>query len=265
MLRYVLHTVLFFTLTILTQIGGIIYVVSLFLIRKHKEYYRLKRFTLFLLLYGTFTFLLVPNVSSYFGRKKIIDSKSISSHSFVTKLLNRNYVSVEMYEVLTDISLELNKKFPEIKLVYLDANFPFFDGFPLLPHLSHNDGKKIDIAFIYEKSDGTLSNLKKSRSGYGVFANPGNHEFDQNTACKNEGYWQYDFPKYLTLGSINNELFFSNKANNLLINFIADHTKVQKVFVEPHLKKRLQLKSDKIRFQGCHSVRHDDHIHFQIR
>lgn len=40
---------------------------------------------------------------------------------------------------------------------------------------------------------------------------------------------------------------------------------VRKIFLEPHLKTRLKLsKYSKIRFHGCHSVRHDDHIHLQL-
>ena len=30
----------------------------------------------------------------------------------------------------------------------LDGGFPFLDGFPLLPRLSHDDGRKLDLAFL---------------------------------------------------------------------------------------------------------------------
>jgi len=57
----------------------------------------------------------------------------------------------------------------------LDANFPFFDGFPILPHLSHNDGNKIDIAFYYgDPSIGQyLRGKAKSPIGYWGFERPG--------------------------------------------------------------------------------------------
>jgi hypothetical protein len=38
-----------------------------------------------------------------------------------------------------------------------------------------------------------------------------------------------------------------------------------KVFVEPHLRERLGVSGDVIRFQGCAAARHDDHIHIQLR
>ena len=59
-----------------------------------------------------------------------------------------------------------------IQLNILDANFPFIDGFPLLPHRSHNDGRKVDISLVYETSDGQYSYAVVSRSGYGVFESP---------------------------------------------------------------------------------------------
>ncbi|WP_231970220.1 hypothetical protein [Tenacibaculum jejuense] len=165
--------------------------------------------------------------------------------------------------MLDRVSKELSKKHKGIKLVYLDANFPFFDGFPLLPHLSHNDGKKIDVSLIYEK-DNVVTNKKKSVTGYGVFSGPKKSEYNQITICKSKGYWQYDFPKYLTFGSINKDIEFSKKGTKSLINTILKQKQVSKLFIEPHLKSRLDLKNKKIRFHGCQAVRHDDHIHFQL-
>ena len=40
---------------------------------------------------------------------------------------------------------------------------------------------------------------------------------------------------------------------------------VERVFVEPHLVRRLAVASPLIGFQGCRAARHDDHIHFQVR
>ncbi len=167
--------------------------------------------------------------------------------------------------ILEDISKTLSNNNQDIQLVYLDANFPFFDGFPLLPHLSHNDGKKIDISFIYNDLNGNITNLKPTNSGYGVFVEPTKNELHQTTICKEKGFWQYDFTKYFTLGTVNDNLKLSNKFTKALINHILKHKEVTKVFIEPHLKNRLQLKNSKIRFHGCRAVRHDDHIHFQIK
>lgn len=241
-----------------------IYLVAILLVNKNKKSYRLKRFLAFTLLYGLITFLIVPYIAPFFGRQKIKDSSIVKAQTFITKLTNWNYVTTDMNKVLQDVSLSLQKRYPKIKLVYLDANFPFFDGFPLLPHLSHDDGKKIDITFIYENTEGTITNLKKSNSGYGIFISPINKEHNQTRICKSSGFWQYDYNKYLTFGKVNSHLTFSDQANTILLELISEHPKTQKIFIEPHLKERLQLTSKKIRFHGCKSVRHDDHIHFQV-
>jgi hypothetical protein len=90
------------------------------------------------------------------GRVKIEDSNRIKAHSFITLLFNRNYVALKMQSVLNDIYYTVCKDLPSIKLIYLDANFPFFDRFSLLPYLNHTNGRKIDISFIYEDKDKNL-------------------------------------------------------------------------------------------------------------
>ena len=40
--------------------------------------------------------------------------------------------------------------------------------------------------------------------------------------------------------------------------------RVLKIFIEPYLAQCLNVTGGKIRFQGCHAARHDDHIHIEI-
>jgi len=252
-------------LTILTQIGGLVYLISIFLLKKQTKKRKQKQLGLFIGLYLTTTFLLIPNIAPFYGREKIEETNTIQAHSFIYKLANRNYVRPELNKVLKKIASELKNNHPGIKLIYLDANFPFFNKFPLLPHLSHNDGKKIDASLLYENTNSELINKKPSISGYGVFENPTQKEQQQTNRCKEKGYWQYDFSKYFTFGEINKEIKFSNKGTASLIKIIANQDEVEKIFIEPHLKNRLHLTNPKIRFHGCKAVRHDDHIHFQIK
>jgi len=186
----------------------------------------------------------------------------LAPHTYMTAILNRHYVTPNLKNELLDIANQFEKANPGIKTVYLDANFPFWDGFPLLPHLSHNDGKKIDLSFQYSKK-GILVNNKPSNTGYGHYEIPKNTEVNQPQICNNEGFWQYDFPQYLTLGSDKNISFNALKTKELL-NIILNRRQTQKVFIEPHLKSRMKISHEKLRYQGCHSVRHDDHVHFQI-
>jgi len=263
LLRILLQTLLFIFLTISTQIGGIIYLLSLFISYKWKKNLKLKTLLIFIGLYLVSTLLIVPFIAPIFGREKIKHTKSIQATNYMTVLLNRNYVKPELNKLLAKTEKELLKT--NIKIHYLDANFPFIHKFPLLPHLSHNDGKKIDISLIYETRNGEITDKQKSISGYGVFENPKPNEYNQIEKCLKRGHFQYDYPKYATFGKINKALVFSKKGTKKLIQSILKNENLGKLFIEPHLKSRLQLTNTKIRYHGCKAVRHDDHIHVQLK
>jgi len=51
-----------------------------------------------------------------------------------------------------------------------------------------------------------------------------------------------------------------------MIKEFLSHSKTQKIFIEPHLKYILQLGNESnVSFHGCQAVRHDDHMHLQIK
>ena len=262
-LKIILQLILFITLTVVTQIGGIVYMLSLFVLSRKKQKSKGRRLIVFTGLYLFSTFLLIPLIAPIFGRERIKNTEGIQPTNYLTILLNRNYVRLELNKILQQTEKEL--KGTNIKIHYLDANFPFIDKFPLLPHLSHNDGKKIDISLIYETENGAISEKQKSISGYGVFVNPKPNEYNQIKTCLEKGFFQYDYPKYITFGKINKNLVFSEKGTKRLIKSILKNNSVGKIFIEPHLKKRMNLMNPKIRYHGCRAVRHDDHIHLQLR
>jgi len=250
-------------LTLLTQIGGIVYLISLWFNYLIKIKFRFKKSILFICLYLIITFLVIPLIAPIFGRESIKHSNKIHPTNYFTVLLNRNYVSPKMNHLLANLDSDLEHT--PIHISYLDANFPFIDGFPLLPHLSHNDGKKLDISLIYEQPNRIISPKQKSFTGYGVFENPNSSEYNQINKCIKEGYFQYDYTKYVKLFEVNKSLTFSHKGTKQLINTILKQPALEKLFIEPHLKYRLQLQHQKVRFHGCKAVRHDDHIHIQIK
>ncbi len=262
-MKFVHRLIVFFVLTILTQIGGIIYVISIYVSNKWNHSYKFKTSIVFVTLYITATFIIVPPLASLWGRVRIQNTPVIQPANYASILLNRNYVRPKINQLLQKTARNLQDT--PIKIHYLDANFPFINGFPLLPHLSHNDGKKIDLSLIYETKEGKISDKQKSISGYGVFVAPHKGEFNQTKWCKQKGYFQYGYTKYLTLGKINKELVFSQKGTKRLIKSILKNRNLGKIFIEPHLKNRLHLHDKQIRFQGCRAVRHDDHIHIQVK
>jgi len=257
-LKVVLHSIWIIILTLLTQIGGLIWIISLLVSTKFKTR---KRFV-FPALYLLCNLILVPPIAKLFGRERLpVFAEHIQPRNWVYPLLFRNYVNPNLKLLLIKTSDALGND--NITLTYLDANFPFINGFPLFPHLSHNDGKKIDLSFMYLDGDNNSSNKKPSLTGYGVYANSDNNESSQS--CIDQGYWQYDFPKYLTFGTLN-DLKLDKTRTRKIIEQLLNNPETQKLFIEPHLKHTLDLDHEpKIRFQGCQAVRHDDHIHFQIK
>lgn len=256
------HFLLVVLLTVLTQVGGVIYLLSLLVARFIRKQWRFKQFSLFVTSYGLATFLIVPPLASFFGREPVSHAANIAPTNYLTVVFNRNYVKPAMNTVLLSTAKSLEAT--DIELRYLDASFPFINGFPLLPHLSHNDGEKIDLSFVYETQEQKITTQQKSRSGYGAFTEPTADEFNQIEKCVKSGYWQYGFTQYFTLGRINQHLIFSNSGTRLVVEKLLEQRAVSKIFIEPHLKTRLGLTSNRVRYHGCRAVRHDDHIHVQL-
>ena len=256
------HALAVMLLTLFTQIGGVVYIVALFVSNKVKIEMKGKEGGIFLGIYLITTFLFIPPLARLGGREPIQHSDKIHPTSYFTVIFNRNYVKPQLNQLLKAVELQLEST--DIQIHYLDANFPFIDGFPLPPHLSHNDGKKLDLSFIY-KEDSKLSSKAISPTGYGVFEEPRADEHNQIAICENGGFIQYSMAKIFTFGMANHNLKFAEYETQFLINTILKQAALGKVFIEPHLKARMELNHKKVRYHGCHAVRHDDHIHIQLK
>lgn len=255
--KIVLHLLFIVFLTLLTQVGGILWIVTLFI----AHYLKKKKRYIFPILYLTANLFFVPMIAAYFGSVQLpIYNNTIRPKNLFYPLFFRNYVSPKLKKVLLDTAKKVNTN--RDQLIYLDASFPFFKGFPLFPHLSHNDRKKVDISFMYTTKNGNPTQQKPSFSGYGAFVN----RTKNITAihCTNKGYWQYNMAKYATFGIIHH-LNFDKKRTQRLLEILLKNPATQKIFIEPYLKTAMGLqKYHKVRFHGCQAVRHDDHIHLQI-
>jgi hypothetical protein len=264
---------LFAILTVLTQIGGIIYLFSLSfhpiintkLNTTSKRI--LSKLSLFLLLYFTSTFFIVPWLAEKTGRVQlpIVEHKNVAPQRFFLCLLNRNYVKNELKTALFQIADNFDRKFPGSKIYYLDANFPFLNRFPLLPHLSHNDGKKIDISLCYRDSEsGNISTGSPSVFGYGVAVDARKNEPKTSCVCESKGHWQYGLINKLVPQFKKENYVFDEPRTATLLDLCVKNHSIKTIFIEPHLKQRLGLHNKKIKFHGCRAARHDDHIHLQL-
>jgi hypothetical protein len=132
--------------------------------------------------------------------------------------------------------------------------------------LSHNDGKKLDLSFCYVDSKTNLpTNDCPSFIGYGICEEPLPTENNTPDFCAANGNWQYNLMRRIVPQGNKQHFRFDALKTRSLVNGFASQHGIGKIFIEPHLKTRLSLVSDKIRFHGCQAVRHDDHIHVQLK
>lgn len=238
--------------------------VNLKKIEGYKE--QLRRGLFHVCIYLIFTFIIIPFIAASFGRVPlpVISEKNLGPRTIWTVLLNRHYVRPALKEMALEVSETMGEKYPGIRINYFDANHPFLKGYPLVPHLSHNDGKQLDLGFIYnDVASDSLSAETPSSIGYGISEEPRKNEIDEPSKCSfNKTYSLMDriYPKGSKSDYIFNEAITAD-----LIGSFAKRENVTKVFLEPHLKSRLKLHSGKIGPAGCGAVRHDDHFHVRIK
>ncbi len=196
----------------------------------------------------------------------LFKTNNLQPGTALTFFLNRNYVRPELREIVFNVAEVVGSEYPGTTVNYLDANFPFINGFPLLPHLSHNDGKKIDFAFLYtDKQTGVVTNQIPSIIGYGICESPKLNEENMPGLCEQRGYWQYNFLQKAIPQEVKEKFDFDQVRTKRLVQLFAEEKSIARIFIEPHLKTRLSLTNPKIAFHGCHAVRHDDHFHVQLK
>lgn len=270
MLKIIFHGFLFLVLTILSQSGGLAYLAALAVAKVVRVDRLVLKLVIFALLYAGMGYA-ASLIAPAFGRVPlscVIGSASrLVVQSPLYCALNRNYVTPELQRLAEGLASHMDQSFPGTVTMVLDANFPFLDGFPLLPHLSHADGKKLDFTFYYQDAEGRFLN-GATRSPIGYFA------FEQPTAsdeqpCVGRKDWlttrwdlaflQPFFPVYRL------DVERTRAAVSWLVRDGVASFGVEKVFLEPHLRRALGVSGPAMRFQGCRAARHDDHIHVQIK
>lgn len=260
-------------LTILTQVGGLAYLLNFLGYRwidarlQHPWARRSAKLGTFVGLYLLISLVILPPLAAVFGRVPLPwgTAHHLCPHTRWICLLNRHYVRPALRDLAFAAGDHLAERFPGTTLYYLDANFPLLNGFPLVPHLSHNDGKKLDLGFFYQDpASATPMDGGPSWLGYGIHVASMPDEIDQAAICTEKGYWQYDLLRSFVPQGPKARYDFDAQRTKALVEFLAGQGATGKIFLEPHLKARMGLRSEKIRFHGCQAVRHDDHIHLQL-
>jgi len=268
--------VLFVALTALTQIGGVILVVAWLIGRlifptALKGWRRTGLLTgLFVGLYAATSIFVVPPLAARAGRVPLPcwaePDRAFAAGSVIFCALNRHYAAPDLVVLLTELSRELDRAFPGTTTLFLDSNFPFLNGFPLLPHLSHSDGRKLDLAYFYADPNGSyLPASLRSPIGYWAFEQPA--AGDAASPCDTESWLSLRWNLALLQDKWPDRPLEPSRTKAALQWLVKEGVrfKVERIFIEPYLAARLGVSSDLLGFQGCRAARHDDHIHVQIR
>jgi hypothetical protein len=168
----------------------------------------------------------------------------------------RNYVTPAARAVIMGVASTMARRYPGFVLYYMDASGA--DGHvPFAPHLSHGDGREVDLALVYDGPDGQPLGRPPTVSGY--FANINPRPGDP-LPCKGVFSLQRkpDRPP-------SPDWRLDEARSRDLVLAVLRNARVKRIFLEPHLKARLGLSAEpKVHFQGCWAARHDDHIHVDV-
>jgi len=262
---------LFLLLTATTQFGAVLLLAAMPLLRRIRPNSKLltlgARLAALALIYVAALWLISNHLAPAFGRVPLPcteqdeGGKVLAPANIGYCLMARNFVTPRTRDSLIHAATKLAAAAPHQRLLYLDAGLAFFDHFPLLPHLSHHDGRKVDLAFAYRNST-TGENVTGTASPIGYWAYEAPRP-DEQQPCRNTQSWlRWDFDALQPLFADREMDPVQTRA--LLLTLLAE-PEVEKVLLEPHLQDRLGLRDPRLRFQGCRAARHDDHIHVQMR
>jgi murein endopeptidase len=217
----------------------------------------------FLGLYLVVMLVAVPGVARLSGRVALPCFPSgdvpVRAASIGYCLLGRNYLRPEYVPALEGVVREVEAKHGGV-ISYLDAGFPFA-GVPLPPHLSHDDGRELDVAFRYRSATTHAPTASgPSPIGYWVYEAP--RPSEPRPCSDAEGWLRWDLPWLQWLGA---SCELDEEATRDTIMSFAAQPEVEKILIEQHLIERLKITSNKVRFQGCRAARHDDHFHVHFR
>jgi len=250
-------------LTLLTQVGGAVFAICWFVNRFWPAGSFLPRAGinagLFASLYVVLSVFTVPQLAALGGRVPLPctaepDRPFAAAHPAFC-WLNRHYVDPRLLTLMTDLSRDVARQFPGTVTLFFDANLPFIDGFPLLPHLSHGDGRKLDIAYYYlGANDVYLPAQTRSPIGYWTFEQPGAGETP--SPCRANAWLttRWDMPFLQGLFPARPLAPARTRAALRWLVTEGQSAGVERIFIEPYLATRLGVSSPLLGFQGCRAA-----------
>lgn len=266
-LRIGAHALVALLLTVVTQVGGAIYLAALAVRRRAPVLAQRPRAGLVLAFVGLYALAWFPvqAAAGLGGRVGLpcAEDGALRIAAPLYCIAHRHYVRREMLALTRDLARAVDDRHPGTLTLALDGGFPFFDGFPLLPHLSHDDGGKLDLAFYYvgaEDGDYRRGALR-SPIGSWAFEEPGAGERQPCRGSAGPLRWDQDWFQPLA----RDDLVLDGRRLRTALDWLARDGRARRVLLEPHLADRLGADGGFVRFQGCAAARHDDHFHVELR
>jgi hypothetical protein len=263
-LAWIAHGAIALALTVLTQVGGVIYLVALAIRSRVVFAPSRPRAALALIFAGLYLVLWFPiqAAASLNGRAGLpCTGETLRAASPLYCIAHRHYVRLELRTLALEMSQAIAERYPGTITQTLDANFPFIDGFPMLPHLSHRDGRKLDVAFYYAEDGEYQPGALRSPIGYWAFEEPSARESQPCRGREGALRWDQDWFQVFT----RDDLAAEPERLHGALSWLSQQPETRRMLLEPHLTRRLRLNPSFVRFQGCSAARHDDHFHVELR
>lgn len=171
--------------------------------------------------------------------------------------LDRHFVTPAARDALVAAAEAVAARYPGEVLRFMDASGR--DGVkPFPPHLSHGDGRQIDLGLYYTDREGRpLADFPDTtrHGGYWPAEPPRPGE---QIACPEGRVGRAEKPD----PPANRPWRLDEAKTRMLVEVLVADPRVRRILIEPHLERRLGLWGHpKLRFAGCQAARHDDHLH----
>lgn len=170
---------------------------------------------------------------------------------------NRHYVTPAVRDALVATANAMRGRFPNEVVRFMDASGPGGTK-PFPPHLSHGDGRQIDLALYYTDRQGRPLDSFPATDAYGGYWPAEPPRPGEQRACPQGRPGKAEKPDPPS----NRPWRLDESRTATLVRILIADPRVRRVFIEPHLERRFGLWGHpKLRFAGCEAARHDDHIH----
>lgn len=171
--------------------------------------------------------------------------------------LDRHFVTPAARDALVAAAEAVTAHYPDEVLRFMDASGA--DGVkPFPPHLSHGDGRQIDLGLYYtDRAGRPLANFPDT-TRYGGYWPAEPPRPGEQIACPGGRVGRAEKPD----PPANRPWRLDEAKTRALVEALIADPRVRRILIEPHLERRLGLWGHpKLRFAGCQAARHDDHLH----